>query len=135
MIRKTKKLLKAQEAIRKFLNKEYSEAQTALIQSADAYYDLLEKNNYFWNSQNQKWEKAQPAEPPKQVIEIRIRTEGEWLVNPFFLIQRFERAMDAIRLKAISKSKPYTQRPPNQLDSSIYYKFIDEIKEEYLKNN
>ena len=124
-MRKTKKLVKAQETIR---NLSISNQVTTIgAMNAEVYYEVLQKNNYFWNSQTQEWEKAVNPDPPKQIIEIRIRTEGDWLINSDLLC-RIERAMDAIKLKTVNKSKPYPQRPPNQLDSAIYYQFMDELK-------
>jgi hypothetical protein len=129
-MRQTKKLIKAREAIRKYgLTRILQNAQTTLNaqESADFIYKILLDNNFCWNSQLGTWDKVEPPAPPKTMIEIRIRTGSDWLINSD-LLSRIERAMDAIRLKQINKSKPYPQRPPNHADSAIYYQFIDELK-------
>lgn len=123
-MRQTKKLSEAQKTISKYGLKAH---RNKPLSTADEHYSLLESQNYFWNSKTQLWEKAQEPDPPTEKIRIRITTEGDWLQHSN-LIERLEKAFKAVRLLQISKSKLYTQRPPNQLDSSIYYEFMDELK-------
>lgn len=120
-MRQTFKLLEAEKTVAKHGLKH------CVLITANEYYQLLEKNNYFWNSKTKKWEKAQKADPPTEKIRIRITTEGDWLINSD-LLKRLEKAFESINLFQISQSKFYTQRPPNQLDSSIYFEFMDKSK-------
>jgi hypothetical protein len=125
-MRRTKKLLEATATIKKYGLQAHRIGFNSLS-SSDEHYQLLEENNYFWSSKTQQWEKAQNAEPPTEKIRIRITTGGDWLSNSN-LLERLEKAFEAIKLLQISKSKIYNQRPPNQLDSAIYYEFMDELK-------
>ena len=126
-MKQTKKLLQAQKTITKYGLKAHRIGFNSIL-SADDHYQLLNENNYFWNSNENEWQKGPTADPPTELIKIRITSSSEWLKNSN-LLERLERAFNAIRLSQVNKSKFYSQRPPNHLDCAIYFEFVDELKE------
>jgi len=118
-MRQTEKLRKAQKVWLDIKNQPTNMPHQEL-------YNRLNLLGYIYK--DSEWIKVnEEAHPPQNVIEIRIRTDGTWLIKSD-LLDRIERALNVVKLQQINKSVPYAQRPPRQHDSAIYYQFIDELK-------
>lgn len=88
----------------------------------DQLYDLLQKHGFFWNSDLKDWEEFDPADAdqPTPLINIRVWADGDIVedvtgnlvrkVNPLWTL--------------VEQSKPYPCRPPKQLESRVYLKFL-----------
>ena len=85
-------------------------------------YQALQKEGFFWNSQNKVWEEHDiaDADDPTPLIMVRVWADAEIV----------EEAADDITRKAkkhwrlVERSRPYPCRPPKQRESRVYLKFL-----------
>jgi hypothetical protein len=86
----------------------------------DDLYRALEAVGYQWNPDAGLWIKLldQPAEPPSDLIRIRIWAEARYVEGLADVIANaLKPAIDA---ELIERSAPYPCRPPKQKESRVY---------------
>ncbi len=86
----------------------------------DDIYQNLEKNNYFWDSDDGEWIQGQAPDLPTNLIKIRIWADGEKIK------QDCDKLLHALANQGFvleERSEPYACRPPKQLESRIYLTF------------
>jgi len=89
---------------------------------ADEVYAVLNKAGFQWDSDQGKWIQlsAEPADPATELVMIRVWAETKEVdLAADRIIHNMERAY-----KLVERSEPYTCRPPKQLESRIYLKFM-----------
>lgn len=92
----------------------------------DELYERLQKQGYHWNSKAGEWEyhKPESANDPTPLLYIRVWADADAV----------EQAADEVSQKLaggyalVERSRPYPCRPPKQLESRVYLKFLPKQK-------
>ena len=114
-MKQTEKLRKAEQLYQQLgLKEKYS--------NQEQLYNLLIANNYFWESDNKRWSKGEAADPPSELIRIRVWAASDVIES---VAEILAEALPQYDLKLIEKSKPYVCRPPKQNEHRIYLIFED----------
>ena len=89
----------------------------------EAAYKRLQDAGFMWNSKSQIWMSLgnEPADKPTKLIYCRVWAAADVVAEVADLV---EDAMKARAVMLIERSNPYPCRPPKQLESRIYLKFI-----------
>lgn len=90
----------------------------------EALYTRLQERGYFWNSDAKQWERFDIAEanPPMEGVLIRVWAATEHAQKAAQAVAHALRAVHGWRL--VETSEPYQCRPPKQLESRVYLKFM-----------
>lgn len=90
----------------------------------ETLYTRLQERGYFWNSDRKEWERHEISEanPPMEGISIRV-----WAAT-----EHANKAAQAVAFalgrvygwRLVETSEPYQCRPPKQLESRVYLKFM-----------
>lgn len=91
---------------------------------AEQLYAHLRAGNRFWNSDTGEWEYHDPAEakPPMEGVAIRVWAATEHAAKAAQALAHALHLVYGWRL--IETSEPYQCRPPQQLESRVYMKFL-----------
>lgn len=96
-------------------------SQINQMTSQEQLYQALQSAGYFWDSAGKKWVYHAPAEAhdPTPLVMVRVWADAEIV----------EEAADEVverlaRFTLIERSTPYPCRPPKQLESRVYLKFM-----------
>lgn len=90
----------------------------------EALYSRLQEIGYFWNSDAKEWEHHATADanPPMEGISVRVWAATEHAAKAG---QAVAFAMGRVYgWKLVEVSEPYQCRPPKQLESRVYLKFM-----------
>jgi hypothetical protein len=88
-------------------------------------YRRLGEHNYFFDSKSKVWEKGEPANPPTELVRVRVWAKAE----------QIEQVADKLvsdlshDYRLVERSEPYPCRPPKQLESRIYLSFLPSAAE------
>lgn len=115
MPRQTKKYVAAVEAAR--------ELRIKGTEDAEALYEMLNHNNFFWDAGEGRWLPGSEPEPATELIRLRVWAETAKVAD---VANTVVRKMNAAGFSLLEKSKPYVCRPPNQLESHIYLTFRED---------
>lgn len=111
------------------MTRKYSAAQNKAFQikisipnDAEQLYKALVEIGYQWDSDKGKWTylPAEPADAPTDLLMVRVWAEKELVAHA---ADRIVKHM-ASAYQLIERSDPYPCRPPKQLESRIYLKFM-----------
>jgi hypothetical protein len=91
---------------------------------AEMLYAHMRGLNHWWNSEAKVWEYHDPAEanPPMEGIAIRVWADARHAEKAAVAVAHALRAVYGWRL--VETSAPYPCRPPEQLESRVYLKFM-----------
>lgn len=93
--------------------------------SQSLYHDLNQKN-WFWNSKTGVWEQGEPAQKPTELVYVRVWADTEKVEQAASDVAGEMQRRD---YRLVDRSETYPCRPPKQLESRIYLKFLFEKKE------
>jgi hypothetical protein len=93
----------------------------------EALYERLEAIGLLWDSSSQEWLTVaqEPADPPTELVMIRVWAKTEDVEAAAGVVAR---AYEATGYRLIERSRPYLCRPPKQLESRVYLKFLPKGK-------
>ena len=83
-------------------------------------YKNLEKNNYFWDSNQGQWIEGETAHSPSSLVKIRVWADSNYIKRDCDIIIA---SLASSGFVIEEGSEPYTCRPPQQLESRIYLTF------------
>lgn len=87
----------------------------------ETLYRLLNEQGYYWDSGLQQWQElSQDADPPTDLIRVRVWAEDSKVRGAAYQLRV---AMEAQGYIFLEQSEVYPCRPPKQLESRIYMTF------------
>lgn len=96
------------------------------MENQEELYSTINKAGYHWNSKIKEWEyhELEDANEPTPLIMIRVWADAE-------IVE--EVADDVVKgvkriFQLVERSTPYPCRPPKQLESRVYLKFMPRVK-------
>ncbi len=90
-------------------------------------YALLQEAGYFWDPARKVWEYHEPAEaePATSLVMVRVWCDGEIADEAADdLAAALAGYAKTKGWRLVEKSPPYQCRPPKQLESRVYLKFL-----------
>jgi len=91
------------------------------VSDQEALYRSLQERGYFWDVEEKVWKRtSQPADPPTQLIRIRVWSESTKIEET---ANRILTVLQDSGFELIERSQPYVCRPPKHLESRIYLSF------------
>jgi len=94
---------------------------TIHLNDSKALYRSLNAHNWYWNSKVGVWERGSRAQKPTDLVRVRVWAATEVV----------EQAADDVAFsllnsdyQLVERSEPYVCRPPKQLESRIYLRFL-----------
>lgn len=101
------------------------EINLAINDDQEVLYRALNERGYQWDSQSGVWQSLPdlPADPPTDFVMIRL-----WCANEVIeeVVNDVIKQIQALGLRLMEQSTPYPCRPPKQLESRVYLKFLPE---------
>lgn len=91
---------------------------------AEMLYAHMRDIHHWWNSVTSRWERHDPADanPPMEGIAIRVWADGLHAEKAAAAVAHALKVVYGWRL--VETSPPYPCRPPKQLESRVYLKFM-----------
>lgn len=88
-------------------------------------YARLEERLFAWDSKTKKWQELGklPADPPTPLVMVRVWAETGKVEAAADTVQR---AYEVMGYRLVERSRAYVCRPPKQLESRVYLKFLPE---------
>lgn len=108
--------MKKTEKLRKAVHCYYQLKSQEKYSTQDELYSLLNSHNYYWDSKNKLWELGEIADPPSELIKIRVMTASS-------RVKSIVNNLSIEGLVLVESSDPFPCRPPHQNDSRIYLTF------------
>jgi hypothetical protein len=89
-------------------------------------YRRLGEHNYFFDSKSKVWEKGEPANPPTDLVRVRVWAKAEHIEQ---VADKLVSELSDGDYRLIERSEPYPCRPPKQLESRVYLTFLPNTAE------
>ncbi|MCG3207797.1 MAG: hypothetical protein FOGNACKC_01397 [Anaerolineae bacterium] len=90
-------------------------------------YELLQSAGWFWDSTRKRWDfyPQEEAEPATKMIMVRVWCDSEITEDMADdLTAALRKYANTKGWELVERSRPYPCRPPKQLESRIYLKFL-----------